>query len=546
MGSVSSEEGFDQISARFESYSLSADVSESESSSGSCCRRFDKAEGGSTSMTPEFLDGSSFTARVPVMLPVVGGRHVVIPAKEAELPEADMSEVEMMKERFAKLLLGEDMSGGGKGVCTALAISNAITNISASLFGELWKLEPLSPQKKLMWQREMDWLLCVSHSIVELKPSLQEFPGGGAFEVMVARPRSDLYVNLPALKKLDTMLLSILDSFHDSEFYYADRGVLIADTYDIETFPSSSSSGRPSIRQEEKWWLPFPKVPPTGLSEDTRKRLQQCKECTHQILKAAMAINSNVLAEMEIPNAYLDSLPKCGKDCLGEVMYRYLTADQFSPECLLDYLDQTSEYTTLEIANRIEASVHIWKQKYLKRRSVRAKVVKSSWGGKVKGFVGDVEKSKVLAQRAETLLKNLRARFPGLPQTSLDMSKIQNNKDVGQSILESHSRVMERLALNIMARIDDLLYVDDATKQRAAAESISLHDQGRFVCAVHKQRRISESPFSYQRAGTPGAMRASYSSSDEIGESPDRIVCNHLNNGNLRDPVNGSLERLAF
>jgi hypothetical protein len=37
-----------------------------------------------------------------------------------------------MKERFSKLLLGEDMSGGGKGVSTAAAISNAITN----LYGE--------------------------------------------------------------------------------------------------------------------------------------------------------------------------------------------------------------------------------------------------------------------------------------------------------------------------------------------------------------------------------------------------------------------------
>lgn len=36
----------------------------------------------------------------------------------------------MMKERFTKLLLGEDMSGKGKGVCSALAISNAITNLS--------------------------------------------------------------------------------------------------------------------------------------------------------------------------------------------------------------------------------------------------------------------------------------------------------------------------------------------------------------------------------------------------------------------------------
>jgi hypothetical protein len=41
-----------------------------------------------------------------------------------------VAEIDMMKERFAKLLLGEDMSGGAKGVCTALAISNAITNLS--------------------------------------------------------------------------------------------------------------------------------------------------------------------------------------------------------------------------------------------------------------------------------------------------------------------------------------------------------------------------------------------------------------------------------
>jgi hypothetical protein len=39
------------------------------------------------------------------------------------------AELELVKERFSKLLLGEDMSGGGKGVCTAVAISNAITNL---------------------------------------------------------------------------------------------------------------------------------------------------------------------------------------------------------------------------------------------------------------------------------------------------------------------------------------------------------------------------------------------------------------------------------
>lgn len=38
-------------------------------------------------------------------------------------------------------------------------------------------------------------------------------------------------------------------------------------------------------------------------------------------------------------------------------------------------------------------------------------------------------------------------------------------QDVGKSILESYSRVLESLAFNIVARIDDLLYVDDLTRQ---------------------------------------------------------------------------------
>ncbi|MFS7909638.1 putative PRONE domain, Rop guanine nucleotide exchange factor [Helianthus anomalus] len=44
--------------------------------------------------------------------------------------ESIYADMELMKERFAKLLLGEDMSGGGKGVSSALALSNAITNLA--------------------------------------------------------------------------------------------------------------------------------------------------------------------------------------------------------------------------------------------------------------------------------------------------------------------------------------------------------------------------------------------------------------------------------
>lgn len=41
--------------------------------------------------------------------------------------------MDLMKEKFAKLLLGEDMSGRGKGVSSALALSNAITNLAGNL-----------------------------------------------------------------------------------------------------------------------------------------------------------------------------------------------------------------------------------------------------------------------------------------------------------------------------------------------------------------------------------------------------------------------------
>ncbi|KAM1088130.1 hypothetical protein ACFX19_016281 [Malus domestica] len=174
---------------------------------------------------------------------------------------------------------------------------------------------------------------------------------------------------------------------------------------------------------------------------------------------------------------------------LGEVIYRLIASDRLSPERLLDYMDLSSEYTTMEIANRIEAAVHIWKHKHAKPRLTHVNSAKSSWGAKFKGFVNYVEKSKLLTYRAGTLLQNLKIRFPGLPQTALDMNKIQYNKHVGQSILESYCRVMDSISFDIMARMDDLLYADGSTKQQAAAESTSLYDQGRIGGTLPKQNR---------------------------------------------------------
>ncbi|PPS05799.1 hypothetical protein GOBAR_AA14858 [Gossypium barbadense] len=368
-----------------------------------------------------------------------------------------------------------DMSGSGNGVCTALAISNAITNLCATVFGQLWRLEPVPEEKKSLWKREMEWLVCVSDHIVEFIPSCQNFPDGSKLEVMTCRPRSDIFINLPALRKLDNMLLNmlallcriVLDGFTNTEFWYVDQGIISPDA-------DGSASFRKTLQcQDEKWWLPVPRVPTGGLSDHSRKQLNHTRECTNQILKAAMAINSISISEMEVPVSYLDTLPKSGRACLGDFIYRYITSDQFSAECLLDFLDLSSEHVALEIANRVEASIYVWCRRSYSKPPVNPNrsTTKSSWEI-VKDMMVDGDKREYLAERAKTLLLCLKQRFPGLTQTTLDTSKIQCNKDVGKSILESYSRVLESLAYNIVARIDDLIYVDDLTKYSENLSSV--------------------------------------------------------------------------
>ncbi|XP_049933441.1 rop guanine nucleotide exchange factor 3-like isoform X2 [Nymphaea colorata] len=381
-------------------------------------------------------------------------RERVLDEKYSER-QADYFEEEkydLMKERFAKLLLGEDMSGGGKGVCTAVAISNAITNLSATAFGQLYRLEPLNLEKRLMWKREMECLLSVCDYIVEFVPDWQDLPDGKKQEVMTSRPRSDILMHLPALQKLDTMLLDILDSFSNAEFWYVDQA----------SVPSYHETGQMTPRQEEKWWLPTPRVPPRGLSEKSRKQLQHKRDCANQILKAAMTTNSSILSDMEVPESYLETLPKTGKATLGEFIYKHITdPDHFSPGHILGCVDLSSDHNALDIANKVEASIYVWKRKGSLTYS------KSSWD-MVKDLMVDGDKMEMLIDRAKSLLLCLKQRCPGLSQTSLDTSKIQYNKDVGQAVLESYSRVLESLAYNIVSLIEDVIYADDIAKHCTA------------------------------------------------------------------------------
>ncbi|XP_068635707.1 rop guanine nucleotide exchange factor 14-like isoform X2 [Aristolochia californica] len=366
--------------------------------------------------------------------------------KQACSPRLSLDEydVDSMKERFAKLLLGEDASGGRWGLSTALALSNAIINLAASVFGELWKLEPLPEDRKRKWHREMDWLLSPTNHMVELVPAKQDGANGRTLEIMTPKMRSDIHMYLPALQKLDAMLIT-LDSMVDTEFWYAEGG--------------SRAEGR---RQNMKWWLPSPRVPRCGLSSTERRKLGYRGKYVHQVLKAARSINQHVLLEMPVPSLVSDALPKSGRANLGEHLYKALRMERVSVEEIFRSMDFKTEHATLEIANRVEAAVFAWKQR-ISLQMARKSPARHSWPF-VRDPELDMDKMETLVERAETLVQLLKSKFPNLPQTFLHVIKVQYNKDVGHSIMEAYSRVLGSLAFSILSRISDILQEDDLNK----------------------------------------------------------------------------------
>ena len=93
----------------------------------------------------------------------------------------------------------------------------------------------------------------------------------------------------------------------------------------------------------------MPRVPPGGLHENSRKQLQHKRDCTNQMLKAAMAINGTTLAEMEVPESYLEVLPKVLKCCQ---LYKFYDTKENIVVRFSDELDK--RYLLFAIGLRME------------------------------------------------------------------------------------------------------------------------------------------------------------------------------------------------
>nr|GMD99242.1 rop guanine nucleotide exchange factor 14 [Ipomoea batatas] len=386
-------------------------------------------------------------------------QHFCVKEKAAS-QSFEYSDMEAMRVKFSKLLLGEDMTGGSNGLSTALALSNAISSLSASVFGELWKLEPLSEEKKRKWQQEMEWFLSPTNYMVELVPATQNGNNGSTFEIMTPKARPDIQMNLPALQKLDTMLIETLDSMVETEFWYSEVG--------------SRAEGRSrSAGQSKRWWLPSPQVPMTGLCDAERKKLMDCGKLVNQIFKAAKAINENVLHEMPVPALIKDALPKSAKVNLGEDLYKVLSVESASFDDMIDALNLRSEHSALETINRLEAAVLVWKEKIAEQAEDNKSPIRTSWSF-IKDPTFELDRIDLSLNHAEALLQKIKTRYPNLPHTFLDMMKIQYGKDIGHAVLEAYSRVLGNLAFTILTRIGEILQEDILSNPNSPAAACHL------------------------------------------------------------------------
>ncbi|KVI11596.1 Plant specific Rop nucleotide exchanger, PRONE, partial [Cynara cardunculus var. scolymus] len=378
--------------------------------------------------------------------------------------------MEQMKERFTTLLLGEDMSGRGRGISSALALSNAITNLAGN---SLLLFQP---------QIQLDLLLLlISLPILQLL-SLENKVNWLQFHQMQKTDGENKSIGSSPPLITSCMFQGCLESFKDhKEFWYVYK----------------------DADESEKWWLPIVKVLPGGLSDESRKWMQHQKDCCTQVLKASMAINAQILSEMEIPETYIDNLPKNGKTSLGDSIYKTITDEFFDPGEILATMDMSSDENVLDLKNRMEASIVIWKRK------MNQKEAKSSWIS--------VERRELFEERVETILVLLEQRFPGLPRSSLEISKIEYNRDVGHSILESYSRVLKSLANRVMNLIEDVLYADEVAQNPSSGMTKKNQSMDSVVASPRAIRALDQTP-----GHTPRGIPRSMTLSGSMGRGLDQ------------------------
>jgi len=108
------------------------------------------------------------------------------------------------------------------------------------------------------------------------------------------------------------------------------------------------------------------------------------------------------------------------------MIYRMITLEMFDAEQFLLEMDLSSEHKILDLKNKFEASVVIWQRKIVQIDNKSS----SPWSTNL-----SMDKRQQLEERAATILQLIKQEFPGISQSTLDISKIQFNRVINHITL---------------------------------------------------------------------------------------------------------------
>lgn len=90
---------------------------------------------------------------------------------------------------------------------------------------------------------------------------------------------------------------------------------------------------------------------------------------------------------------------------------------------MFNSLSLKSENSALEVVNRLEGSILVWKERITDQASGKSPA-RRSWSF-VKDPISELDKLEFLLSQAEALVQQLKFKYPNLPQTFINVTKIQ-------------------------------------------------------------------------------------------------------------------------
>ncbi|GKA02038.1 Rop guanine nucleotide exchange factor 14-like protein [Tanacetum coccineum] len=351
------------------------------------------------------------------------------------------SDVEVMKEKFAKLLLGEDTTGGRNGVSAALALSNAITNLAG--------------EKEQVGKRD-GLVLSPTNYMVQLIPAKQCGADGRTLEASSYNgpPKSSCDSSEPPSSAKET-----LDSMTETEFWYEEGG--------------SRAEGRSSnLKQSKRWWLPMPQVPIGGLSDNERKKL-------------------------------LNQARLSGKASLGEDQYRIVNRPLLTLLFCRSPDLKVRKPCALDAINRLETAIHAWKKK-IEQHDNGQSPARTSWSFKdpdvahaiIEAYsrvlgnlafsiltrIGDVSQEDILSDPDSPMATNslLRANIPGISGISSSNTKTKHTLIDKMDNIEGKSSLLKTEEASHTGLLSDEPSIRSATTTPSRSSGCCLGKEAYF------------------------------------------------------------------